>query len=100
MTNLNTGKASTNLNLIKLISSSVLVMGLVVTANVSADELNLKEAAKSRTAMMQNKMMDWSKKVTNSLNQKIENKLQNIIVQAEYKRLLDSKARNMLASIE
>ena len=100
MTNLNLKKQATNLNLVNFISSSVLMMSLLVTVNVSAGEFNLKEAAETRTAMMQNKMIAWSDKVNHSLNEKIENKLQNIIVQAENKRLLDSQTRNMLALIE
>lgn len=102
MTNSINEKVSTHLNLVKLISSAVLVSGLLLTAKVSAEELNANQFVSEDITFAEDQkpLIDWTRKVSASLNQKMERKIENIIIQAEYSRSLDNKTRNMLASID
>ena len=95
MTNFKTKKQGTNLN---LISSALLVVGLLVAGNVSADELKKNvQIEETQSEQVQNQLINWQEKMTVSLSEKMDSKLQNIIIQAENTRLLKQKTQNMLA---
>ncbi|MCK4711076.1 MAG: hypothetical protein KAU21_20865 [Gammaproteobacteria bacterium] len=95
MTNFKTKKQGTNLN---LISSALLVVGLLVAGNVSADELKKNvQIEEAQSEQVQNQLINWQEKMTVSLSEKMDSKLQNIIIQAENTRLLKQKTQNMLA---
>ena len=100
MTHSNIKKQDSNLTIVSKVSLAVYMMSLLIVGNVSASEQDTNQSIIPQNPVTpeQVQLMDWSKKMTASLNEKMEKELQQIIDQAEYVRLLDIKARNMLAS--
>ena len=87
------------LSLIGKVSIAAFIVSLSFVGNVSANEWNTKQLANLKnTATPELQLMDWTKKMTASLNKKMEKQLQQIIIQAEHARVLDLKTRNMWAS--
>ena len=100
MTHSNIKKQDSNLTIVSKVSLAVYMMSLLIVGNVSASEQDTNQSSIPQNPVTpeQVQLMDWSKKMTASLNEKMEKQLQQIIDQAEYVRLLDIRTRNMLAS--
>lgn len=100
MTHSNIKKQDSKLTIVSKVSLAIYVMSLLIVGNVSANEQDTNQSIIQENPITpeQIQLMDWSKKMTASLNEKMEKQLQQIIAQSEYVRLLDTRTRNMLAS--
>ena len=100
MTLSNINKQGSKFNVVSKASLATFIVSLLIAGNVSANEGDTNQSAilDSTVTPEQVQLMDWSKKMTASLNEKMEKQLKQIIIKAEYSQLLDIKSKNMLAS--
>jgi len=91
MTHSNIKKQGSILTIASKLSLAAYVVSLLMVGSVSANEQDKNQSVipKNPITPEQVQLMDWSKKLTASLNDKMEKQLQQIIIQAEYLRLLD-----------
>ena len=100
MTHTNTINQDSKFSVANKVSLAAFSVCLLIAGNVSANEWDTNQSVTLDSAATpeQVKLMDWSKKMTASLNEKMNKKLQQIIIQAEFTQLLETKTRNMFAS--